>query len=114
MTKMSDALSLNEGFLSVTSNGLEKIISTVEQRVKDAIRKDPDKFLPRFYRDEGEDEYDFYTVRQTSEILRISESTVRSLCNEGTLIYSIPSKRTILISKKTIKNYLKSVTHGEE
>lgn len=114
MTKMSETLTLDEGFITITTDGLEKIIRTVEQRVTAAISKEPNKFIPRFFRDESEGKYDLYTVKEASEILKVSQSTIRLLCNEGVLPHSIPSKRTILISKQNLKKYLNSVTYGEK
>lgn len=113
MTKMSETLTLDEGFITITTDGLEKIIRTVEQRIKAAISKDPHKYIPRFYIDDVDDDYDFYTVKEASIILKVAQVTVRNLCNEGKLTYSIPSKRTILISKNNLKKYLNSVTYGE-
>jgi excisionase family DNA binding protein len=64
------------------------------------------KYMTRRERIEGDLEYEWYTVPEAAEVLRLSTKRVYQLIREGKLEYSQPSPRKTLLHYSDLAAYM--------
>lgn len=60
----------------------------------------------------GDGDFNLLTLDQAAHLLKMSKRRLRELCTkEKKITYSTPNGKTILISEKNLKTYLKETSH---
>jgi excisionase family DNA binding protein len=95
---------------------LTVLVNLIEQSVFAKLKQSPEllkSLLPMAVSTDTQDDFILYTTEEVAEKLRCSEVTVRTLCRQKRLGCSRPSGKNIVISKRQLGDYLKSIASVE-
>jgi excisionase family DNA binding protein len=97
--------------LNISEDTISSLISFIENKILTSIKESPELIKSLFpeIKSDNQDELILYTTDEVAKSLRCSEVTVRTLCKSGKLSSSKPAGKSILISKKQLETYLKSL-----
>ena len=107
---MSETLAQPNGALPLTPEWYENLVSRVKNEVLQDFTVRRQEQLTNLITGDGD--FNLLTLDQAAHLLKMSKRRLRELCTkENKISYSVPNGKTILISEKNLKNYLKQTSH---
>lgn len=90
--------------LTMNPESLDVLSKTIEDNILQKITHSPEKFFPS-----KKFNLKIYSSSEAASILRVSDPTVRKLCNDGKIGHMRPSGRNIMISQEQLDEYLETI-----
>lgn len=96
---------LTEVPIHLSVEGINTLLQHLEEKIIKRIHANPEQFLPK----EKENKLQLLSTKEVSDILRVTEVTVRNLCHEGKLKYIRPGSRSMFIIKESLEDYITKI-----
>jgi len=97
--------------ITVNPRSLERLAQSIEERVLEKIKTNPEKYLKNQSKEENDinEDIQLFSTTQAAEKLNVSPAKIRSLCQDGELGYSKPNGKAYRFSNGQLRSYLKTV-----
>lgn len=89
----------------LSQEGTNNLLTYLEDRIVKRIQANPDLFQSK----KEDNKLQLLSIKEVSDILRVTEVTVRNLCHEKKLKFVRPGNRNMFIPKENLENYLSKI-----